>query len=403
MHAKRYWDQRNPQTRRRSFPAFRGDTTADVVVIGGGLTGCTAAWVFAQAGLDVVLVEAERLASGSTAAGMGVLVPEPGASYRDAEAAHGRRVARAAWQATRRASLEFASAIRRAGIRCDLAPAPLVINARTGDRAAELRREQAARRKAGLVTPWLVPAAVDAELGTDSAGALRAREAFVLDPVRATLAIAQKAKARGARIFERSPVRRTTFTRKEARVVLADGAIETSLVYVATGDPGRLFGQLRRHVRRQDAFAVVTEPLPTAMRRAVGRRAGVLTDDPADPRWLRWLPDGRAMFAGAAGAPLAPRARDKAVVRHTAELMYELSLRYPAISGLPAGFGWDLPLTSTADGLPWIGAHRNFPFHFFAIALGWHGESLAWHAARAALRAARGESRKEDEVLGFGR
>jgi glycine/D-amino acid oxidase-like deaminating enzyme len=81
--------------------------------------------------------------------------------------------------------------------------------------------------------------------------------------------------------------------------------------------------------------------------------------------------------------------------------MYQLSLRYPAISGLPAKWGWSLPVMSTADGLPWIGAHRNYPFHFFAMAFGWHGDAFAWHAAKAALRAMDDASTKDDAALSF--
>jgi glycine/D-amino acid oxidase-like deaminating enzyme len=83
--------------------------------------------------------------------------------------------------------------------------------------------------------------------------------------------------------------------------------------------------------------------------------------------------------------------------------MYEFSVRYPVISGLPAAWGWDVPVLSTADGLPWIGPHRNYPFHFFALAFGWAGDATAWFAARAALRHFKGESRKEDAVFGFAR
>jgi glycine/D-amino acid oxidase-like deaminating enzyme len=107
------------------------------------------------------------------------------------------------------------------------------------------------------------------------------------------------------------------------------------------------------------------------------------------------------MFAGAAGRSVAPRPREKAVRQQTAELMYELSVRYPVISGLPAAYGWDLPVVSTDDGLPWIGSHRNYPFHFFALASGWHGDSLAWFAARAALRFQNRQATRDDEAFGF--
>jgi glycine/D-amino acid oxidase-like deaminating enzyme len=109
------------------------------------------------------------------------------------------------------------------------------------------------------------------------------------------------------------------------------------------------------------------------------------------------------MFTGLAGPEVTAPLRDKAVVQRTNQLMYELSLRYPDISGLPPAFGWDVPVVTTADGLPWIGPHRNYPFHFFAIALGWHGEAGAWLAAQAAVRHFTGASTKDDALLGFAR
>ena len=71
-----------------------------------------------------------------------------------------------------------------------------------------------------MVAPWLSSDAARAEIGTDSSGAIRLRDTFLFDPVRATLSLAGAAQARGAQIFEKSPVRRTRFTRKYADVVL---------------------------------------------------------------------------------------------------------------------------------------------------------------------------------------
>jgi glycine/D-amino acid oxidase-like deaminating enzyme len=221
--------------------------------------------------------------------------------------------------------------------------------------------------------------------------------------VRAALGLATAATNRGARIFEQSAVRRTTFTRKHADVVLEGGTIRTRGVVVATNAPGVLFRQLRRHVRELEGHVVVTEPLTAAMRRETGRRDSVLTEAGEAPHWLRWLPDDRAMFGGAVGRPAGRRQAERARVQRSAQLMYELSLLYPVISGLPARRGWAVPVVTGIDGMPWIGPHRNYPFHFFSLGFGWHGDGLAWFAARAALRHFTGESRREDAALGFER
>jgi glycine/D-amino acid oxidase-like deaminating enzyme len=400
-YGRRYWADRTADNRRRSYPKFRGTHTADAVVIGGGLTGATAAYVLAQGGLDVMLVEAARLADGSTAGGLGAILPQPDAMFRVVEQSAGKRVARAAWEIAQKSAADFATALEKLPTKSDVAESALVINARAPEDAVALRKEQTVRRSAGVVAPWLSAAPAAQEIGTESAGAIRLRDAFLFDPVRAALGLAGAAQSRGAKIFEQSPVRRTRFTRKYADVVLASGTIRTRGIVIATGEPGSLFGQLRRHVRRSDGYLVVTEPLSAAMRRDAGRRTSVLTEAGAAPHWLRWLPDDRALFAGALSAPAPTRLREKALKQRTAQLMYELSVRYPSISGLQAGWGWDAPVVSTVDGLPWIGPHRNYPFHFFAMAFGWQGDGLAWHAARAALRYFQGAARRDDDVFGF--
>jgi len=400
-YGQRYWAERTADNRRRAYPKFKGQHTADAVVIGGGLTGAAAAYALANAGLDVILLEADRLATGSTAAGLGAAVPQPDALYRAVEQAAGRRVARTAWSEARRSSHEFGAVLRKLPVKCDAVDSALVINARTPEDGQQLKHDQAARKAARLDAPWLAPAAVQAEIGTDSFGALRLRDAYTFDPVRATLGLAAAAEAKGARVFEHSAVRRTRFTRRIAQVVLAAGAIRTTGVIVATGEPGTLFGQLRRHVRRETGYAVVTHPMLAPMRHASGKRTSIVTDAGPAPYWWRWLSEDRVLFAGARSRTPGARLRDKTVVQRTAQLMYELSVRYPAISGLPAAWGWDVPVVSTPDGLPWIGPHRNYPFHFFAMAFGWHGDGLAWLAARAAVRFLRGEATRDDDAFGF--
>jgi glycine/D-amino acid oxidase-like deaminating enzyme len=416
-YGARYWAERTSGTRRRSYPKFKGQQTVDAVVIGGGITGCTAAYVFASAGLKTILLEADRVAEGSTASSLGMIVPEPDAMYREAEAILGRREGRLGWKAARKSAIDFAAALRKLSTKSDLSPASFVINAGRGDDAPALKKEQAARKEAGLDAPWLTAQAAAAEIGAESVGALRMRDAFTYDPVRAAFVLAGAAEAKGAMIFERSPVRRTVFTRKDADVVLADGKIRTRLIYVATGEPGSLFGQLRRHVRRREGYVVVTEPWSAAMKKEAGRRQSVVTEIGEAPHWWRWLSEDRALFAGCAAAPVAERLRDKIVIQRTGQLMYELSVRYPSISGLPAHWAWPVPVVSAPDGLPWIGTHRNYPFHFFALAMGWHGDGLAWFGAKAALRQAQdglrqaqgtvrhahGSPLPEDDAFGFNR
>src|SRR5262245_17454471 len=166
--------------KRTAFPSWRGDADADVVVVGGGLTGCACAWAIGAAGRRVVLLEADRIGAGATAAASGIAREDFDAPFQDAARAHGLRAARTLWQGHRRAALDLAAALRRRRIRCDLDPVDLLTvgTARSED-ARGFRREYDARREAGLDVTWMTPAAVTRATRLESAGAIKAH-GFVL-------------------------------------------------------------------------------------------------------------------------------------------------------------------------------------------------------------------------------
>ena len=140
-----------PRSRRPDYSRQRGEIRTDVVIVGGGLTGCACAAAFAAAGVKVVMIEADRIGAGATAASAGLLRQDLDASFQESAARHGVRTARHVWQGFRRASLDFGAAIRRLAIRADLAPQDLLLFTREGAEAARrLQREYKARREVGV-------------------------------------------------------------------------------------------------------------------------------------------------------------------------------------------------------------------------------------------------------------
>jgi len=392
-----------PRSRRPDYPRQRGDVRTRVVIVGGGLTGCACAASFAAAGVDVVLLEADRIGAGATAGSGGLLRQDLDASFQETAALHGLRTARHVWQGFRRASLDFAAALRRFGVRADLAAQDLVLLTRDGGEAARrLQREHHARREAGVETSWLNARAAAAETGVIASGAIKTK-GEVLDPYRAAVGLAAVAASRGASIHERSAARRIRAGRKAVEIRTEGGAITAEAVVIATGTLQDDLRALRRHFAPTESWAVVTESMPAAVRRETGKRTAALRDTANPPHVLRWLKDDRVLFAGAAQDPLPERQRERVLVPHASQLMYELTTFYPAISGLQAEWGWDVIQYGSPDGLPVVGPHRNFPRHLFALGSGRHGAGTAWLGARVLLREFLGEPAKGDELYGFGR
>jgi len=116
------WIDRFPKSRVPAHPRYRGATKTDVVVVGGGLTGCATAYAFAAAGVKVILLEAGQIGRGTTAYQSGWVSEEPGVRFADLEKAIGARGAGRAFQMWRRAALDFAALLRRLDVKCDRIP-----------------------------------------------------------------------------------------------------------------------------------------------------------------------------------------------------------------------------------------------------------------------------------------
>src|SRR3954471_10014930 len=131
-----------PRSRRPDYSRQRGEIRTRVAIVGGGLTGCAGAASFAAAGVSVVLLEADRIGAGATAASAGLLRQDPDASFQATAALHGLRTARHVWQGLRRASLDFSAALRRFGVRADLAAQDVIVLSRgEADSGRRLQRE----------------------------------------------------------------------------------------------------------------------------------------------------------------------------------------------------------------------------------------------------------------------
>ncbi len=402
-YARSPWIDQFPKSRVPSFPKHKGAQTTDVVVIGGGLTGCTTAYAFAAAGVNVMLLEAGQIGRGNSGHSAGWIAEDPGIAFAELEKIVGPRRARRAFQSWRRAALDFAALLRRLDVKCLLRTRPTVTVAMTPEQAARLRKEQKVRRAAGLDAPLLNARAIRGEVALAAAAGLRAKDSATLDPYRACVGLAGAAADRGATLFERSPVRRIRFNRKIADVFTTGGSIRTSRVVVATGMPTPLFKSLARHFWFHNTFLTVTSPLPAKIRQQLGRREAVIRDSAEPPHVVRWVGEDRILVSGADSDAAPLRQRDKAVVQRTGQLMYELSTLYPDISGTQPEYGWAADYARTANGLPAIGPHRNFPHHLFAFGDASHGVTGAYLASRIILRHYFGEMDPADDVFAFHR
>jgi glycine/D-amino acid oxidase-like deaminating enzyme len=198
-------------------------------------------------------------------------------------------------------------------------------------------------------------------------------------------------------------VRKVRAGRRDVEITTDGGILRAKKVVIATGSATPEFKPLRRHFKRRNAYAVTTEAVPAAIRRQLFASTLAVSDVLMPRHRVRWTADARLVVTGADQDEVPEKKRDSVLVQRTGQLMYELLTMYPAISGLRPEYGWDVPYGETSDGVMYIGPHRNYPRHLFAIGGRRDSVTGSFLAARLLVRALREEPDKGDDVFAFAR
>jgi glycine/D-amino acid oxidase-like deaminating enzyme len=397
-----YWLDHYPGQPPR-FPPIRGARVADVAIVGGGITGCLAAISFAEAGFSVVLLEANRIGRGSTAASTALLMQEPDVDFRDLVARYGRARTRRIWRSSSQSVRGLTRLLRRLRIDASVRSVPSIYWTGEASASTDLRRELEERHAAGLGGRWLSPAALKREAGIDGAGGILTLGNAQVDPYRACLGLAERAGAAGVRVCERSPARGVTGSRNGVRIALDRGEVRAKWAVIATGYATAEFKPLAGRFRMTNTYVIATPRIGATTRRAMGLGDVMFWDAETPYHYARWTPDWRLLFGGRDEPRVPRRARRPVLARQAGRLIQDLIGLYPELDGIAADYAWEGLFATTPDGLPYIGTHLRYPRQLFALGYGGNGMTFGYLAAQILVRAAHGAMTDEDRLFGFAR
>ena len=366
------------------LPRLSGDIRADVCVIGAGFAGLSAALHLAEVGLDVVVLEANRVGWGASGRNGGQLGVGTRADIDAYERAVGYDDARKAWEIGVAANQLVRDLIARHAIDCDLVdgaiyPAakarheaefmayPTLLAERYGHETARAVTREELREKLGTTAYW---------------GGIEERMGGHLHPLRLALGLARAAEAAGARIFEQSLVRSVA----PGQVQAETGRVAADHVILATN--GYLDGLEPRLARRAipiNNFIAATEPLGEDRARSIIKGNECVADSLFVLNYYRFTPDHRLLWGG--GENYATR-----FPRDIAGMVRKTMLRiFPQLSDVTFTHAWGGTLAITAPRFP---VFRQFDKGVWCIA-GWSGSGIhmATMGGKIAADAIRGEGR----------
>jgi gamma-glutamylputrescine oxidase len=372
-----------PAPRRAPLP---GDARVDLCVIGAGYLGLSAALHAAQAGLSVVVLEAQRVGFGASGRNGGQVGTGQRLDQDTLEARAGRDVARRLWNLAEEAK-GLVRTLAAAMPGTDWRPG-IVHAARRPSEVASLRRyaEKLDRDYGYTQIEPLDRATLAALIGTEAyAGGEIDHGAGHIHPLNFALGLAAAAEAAGARIHEGTRV--TAIGRgTPAQVRTATGTVTADHVILATGGyHGDLVPEVGARVMPINNFIAATEPLGD--RHPLSRPVAV-----ADSRFVvnywRGTPDGRLLFGGGESYGYRFPADIAAAVRRP------MARVYPALARVRLTHAWGGTLAITTTRGPYM---QRVGANILAASLcSGHGVALSTQAGRVLAEAIAGHAGRFD-------
>lgn len=331
------------------FAPLKGATKADVCVIGGGYTGLSAALHLAQAGRDVVLLDAQRVGFGASGRNGGQLGTGQRMDQDALETLVGLDAARQLWTLAEEAKALVKDLIAKHQIDCHLKPGVAHTASTQADVDALFKYADHLEKHYGYTqTEVLDRTALQTVCPSpDYLGGVLDMGAAHLHPLNFALGLAKAADAAGARLHEGSAVHhieegKTLKIQTDAGHVIAD-----HVILACNGYLGGLNRKVAARVMPINNFIAATAPLGDGIKDVLPRDVAV-ADSRFVVNYFRLSHDGRLLFGG--GESYGYRfPKDIA-----AKVRKPMSVIFPHLKDVQFDYAWGGTLAITMRRLPYL-------------------------------------------------
>ncbi len=360
------WTVAEPPPPARSL---EGDRRADVVVVGAGFTGLSAALHLAERGADVVVLDAAEPGWGGSGRNGGQVIPGLKDDPDDLERKFGPETGRRMWEISSGAADFVFELIARHKISCEAQQCGWISAAPNASAVSVLRARVDQWQRRGAPVEMLDRQRVADLTGTTLyVGGLLDRRAGVVQPLAYVRGLARAAREAGAAIHGRSPVTGIESRGGAWRAATPAGSVTANTLILATNAyTDDLWPGLRRTVIPVQSYQVATHPLPEDIRRRVLPGGQPVSDVRRILYYFRLDPEGRLLMGGR--GPL----NDTGDPALFARLEAVAARFFPQIGAPLWEHRWSGRVAITTDHLP----HLHEPRPGVLIGLGYNGRGVA--------------------------
>ena len=351
----------------------------DVVVIGAGFTGLSAARSLARGGASVAVLEAETVGFGASSRNAGMLLPGLKVRTSLLVQRYGKELAKRIYQASMDAINWVESTVTEEQIACEFRRnGHLFLAAKPAHFESIVRSSELLQLDFDHPVKVIAREQLSEEIGSNAyyGGMLDSCSGGV-NPARYVLGLAQAAEKAGAKVFEKCALRELTRVSRNGtsgwKALTNEGkTVFAEKVMLATGAyTPRSLPIIPRKIVPIGSFIIVTDVLAPEVARNVIPNGRMVYDSLNYLHYFRLTPDRRMLFGGRAAFFPATAGT---VQSSAAILRREMVRVLPQLECARVEYVWGGTLDVTFDLMPHSGGSEGL---FFAIGFAGHGVALA--------------------------
>ncbi len=380
------------------YPKLQENIRTPVTVIGAGISGALTAYALVNAGLECVVVDARTVGLGSTCASTSLLQYEIDVPLTELSEKIGKARAERAYRLCAASIGALEEICNRLDPSLFQHKESLLLASYKKD-VPQLEAEYKARRAMGLEVEWWDAAMVKKHMGPVNPAAIWSATAAQTDTYLLTHALHRHNTGKGARVFDRTPVKDIRFSKSGAELITAHGpVIRTRNIVVATGYETLQYLPANI-VRLYSTYAVAGEHAESG---PSWYHDCLIWETKKPYLYMRTTADNRVVAGGRDEAYYNPHRRDKLIKHKTRQLQRDVHNRFPHLDFQPE-FAWAGTFGNTQDGLPYIGGYPKMPHTFFALGFGGNGITFSQMAAEIVCSLIQGKKHPDADIFSFSR
>ena len=328
--------------------ALKGSAKADVVIVGGGYTGLSAALHLAEGGVNVVLLEATEIGFGGAGRNVGLINAGMWVMPDDFPKELGEHYGERALDLLGNGPYLVRELIEKHNIACELEKNGTLHCAVGPEGMKELEERARQWQKRGAAVSILDAAETERRIGTKAyAGSLLDMRAGTLQPLAYARGLAHAAVRAGAKLHTASPVVSAEERGGKHVVKTASGEVTAEWVIVATDAYSTgPWAQVRREQVHLPYFNLATRPLGANLRQSVLPNSEGCWDTKEILSSFRMDQAGRLVF-GSVGA-----LRGTGLAVHKAWARRSLKRLFPQLGDIEFEAEWYGKIGMTDNALP---------------------------------------------------